>query len=94
MPNVVVTSTANSIKVDFGDYAAAVGFKKGCWSKGSIVNFELASGNEYVTALSLGGPRWNLVYQASGVNLIVDTVAGVAPTSNDDLYTKLIALIA
>lgn len=94
MPNIVVTSTANSIKVDFGDYASSVGFKKGTWNKSEIVAFELAASDAYVTAIPTVGPRWNLVYQSSGQNLIVDTVAGAAPTSNSDLYDKLIALIA
>jgi len=35
-----------------------------------------------------------MVYSASGSNMVIDTVDGAAPTSNSDLYDKLIALIA
>lgn len=94
MPNVVVTSTTNSIKVDFGDYASNTIPAKGTWAKHAIANFQLADSDAYVTAHALEEPHWNLVYAASGQNLIVDTVDGVAPSSNADLYDKLIALIA
>ena len=94
MANVVVTSTTNSIKVDFGDYASSVGMAKGTWNKGNISSFKLASGDTYVSAHTLEEIRWTLVYAASGANLIVDSVDGASPSSNSDLYDKLIALIA
>lgn len=94
MANIVITSTANSIKVDFGDYASTVGMVKGTWNKRTIESFKLAVSDAYITAHTTEEPRWNLVYAESGNNLIVDSVDGVTPTSNNDLYNKLIALIA
>ena len=94
MANVVITSTTNSIKVDFGVYNTALNLEKGTWSKDKVLNFQLLKGDASVLARIQDEPQWGLVYSASGENLVVDTIDGVAPSSNDDLYTKLIALIA
>ena len=94
MANVVITSTANSIKVDFGIYNTALNLEKGTWSKDKVLNFQLVKGNVSVLARIQDEPQWGLAYSASGENLVVDSVDGVTLTSNDDLYTKLIALIA
>ena len=94
MANLVVTATANTIAVDFGAYSTAANISKGTWRKDKIIKFTLADSDLYVTAIVQGGGVWNLVYASSGNNMIVDTVAGAGPSSNADLYTKLIALIA
>lgn len=93
MPNVVITDTTNTIRVDFGDYASATGFKKGSWPKDKIEHFKLDSDDEYVFALTQLDPRWALSFNGSTGTFQVDSVNGVAPTSNSDLYDKLIALL-
>jgi len=93
MANIVVTSTTNAVKVDFGDYAAAVGRKCGTWNKKHIVNFGLQDDDSMVIAHTLEEPKWTLSYTNGTSAMIVDTVDGVAPTDNEDLHNKLSALI-
>ena len=94
MANVVITSTTNSIKVVFNTLASVAGLEKGTWAKSHIINFTLAENDEYVRADIAGGSSWNMVYSASGGNMVVDTVDAVVPVSNSDLYDKLLALLA
>jgi hypothetical protein len=95
MANVVVTSTGNSIKVDFGVYVGGDVPKKRTYNKGkSIFYMSLEASDAMVTVISEGSPQWNLAYTATTACFVVDSVNGVAPTSNSDLYDKLIALIA
>ena len=93
MPNIVITSTTNSIRVVFNDLASSAGLEKGSWDKSHIISFTLAENDEYVRAEIANDQTWNMVSSASGGNMIVDTVAGVGPSSNSDLYDKLIALV-
>jgi len=93
MANIVVTSTTNTIAVDFGVYAGVQGLPtKKTYKKSEVLSVSQAS--DQVNVYSIGDPQWNLAYTATTNCFIVDTVAGVAPTSNADLYDKIIALIA
>lgn len=90
MTNLVITSTANSIKVDFND--SPIGdIQKGVWNKEGIFHFVLLS--DRVQVLTTHGD-FEVAYTATNGCLIVDSVNGVAPTSLADLYAKLSALIA
>ncbi len=93
MANIVITSTTNSIKVDFNDLANAAGVKKGVWNKGRIT-FELDLLDSKVRVLVVGEAVWLVSFDGSSSTLQIDTINSVAPTSNSDLYDKLIALIA
>lgn len=93
MPNVVVTSTANSIKVVFNDYAAAAMMDKGAWSNSEISNIILHS--NHVEVITKDGERWILSHTTNSINaLIIDSIDGIAPSSLSDLYDKMAALIA
>jgi len=94
MANIVITSTTNSIIVDFGVYVGGDIPKKATYNKAHILHFSLEASDAYVTAQNDGEPQWNLAYAATTNCFIVDSVAGAAPSSNSDLYNKLIALIA
>lgn len=93
MANLVITSTANTMAIDFGVYVSDSLPDKGTWRKEKVMCITLAESDTYVTMI-IDGRILNLVQAASGSNLIVDTVAGVGPSDNADLYAKLIALIA
>ncbi len=92
MANLVITSTANSVLVDFGDYAEAVGLD-GCWNKAHIIKFVRSSDDTQVEAEISNGMKWHVAHTNTVGCFIIDTVAGVAPTGNEDLYNKLSALI-
>jgi hypothetical protein len=89
MANIVITSSTNLFKVEFNDMASAAQRDKGCWQK-SDVRFDLAESASSVIVTVKGEPQW--VVQYSG-GMQIDSVNGVAPTSNSDLYDKLITLL-
>ena len=95
MANIVVTSTTNSIEVDFGVYAGGSIPKKRTYNKHkTIFFFTLEPSDAFVSAISEGSPEWHLAYTATTDCFIVDSINASAPTSNSDLYDKLKALIA
>ena len=92
MANIVVTSAANYIKVDFGDYYPTYYPASICYyNRNSIEKVKLYS--DMVMVNLYGNSRdWELTYDGSA-GFQVDTVDGVAPTSNSDLCDKIGALI-
>lgn len=93
MANIVITSTTNTLKIVFNTLASSAGLEKGTWRKDKIINFTLAKSDEYVQADIVEGESWNMAYSASGGNMVVDSIDAVSPSSNSDLYDKLIALV-
>jgi len=92
MANIIVTSTTNTIDVDFGDYSSLLdNLLEGCYQKREIKFYRFS---DRVVAISHQEKNWNLCYTATTGCFIIDSIDGVAPTSNSDLYDKLIALIA
>ena len=92
MANIAITTTANSIEVDFGVYSSDLAISKGTWSKDEIASISLNDNHVYVQMK--GGVEWSLNYTLQNKGFIVDSIDTVAPTSLEDLYTKLIAMIA
>lgn len=91
MANIVITSTSNTIKVDFGDYyPGAIEHQKGVWKKDKIVNMVL-DGSVEITILQ--EKTWLVSHDGNNGTFQIDSIDGIAPTSLDDLYNKLIALI-
>lgn len=93
MANLVVTSTATKISVDFGALSSAVGFSKGTWEKDVIGSVVLDSATNWVEVHTKTGDNWKVCYTAYADSLVIDSIDGVAPTSNSDLYTKIVALM-
>lgn len=91
MANIVITSTTNSIKVEFNDYSTVLGVDGGTYQKRDIVIYRLT---DRVQCEVKGEKTWFVAYTSTTGCFIIDSIDGVAPTSNSDLYTKLIALIA
>ena len=88
MANVVVITTPNLFIVDFGVFAPLVGYKKATFQKGSI-SFQLVNDETFVRVEDSRGGNWSVSYNLSGQALIIDSVDGVAPTSNEDLFNIL-----
>jgi len=99
MANVVITSTTNSIVIDNGVYAGIEGAlgviqKKATFRKDDVRRIALSPSDANVNVFLIEqGMLFVLTFDGVG-GMQVDTVNGVAPTSNSDLYDKLIALIA
>jgi hypothetical protein len=92
MANIVITSTTNSINVDFGVLDSVVGMSKGTWRK-EDVSFFLKYNNEFIMVKVHNDTPFAISWNGSTGTLQIDSVTGVAPTSNSDLYAKLIALL-
>lgn len=93
MANITVTSTSNTIKVAFNDYSSVVGDSLGTWQKKNL-QFRLNYFQTFVKVYEGDFATWPVSFDGSDNSFIIDSVDGVAPTSNLDLYNKLIALIA
>lgn len=92
MPNLVVTSTTDAIKVDFGDYSGSIGYSKGTWPKKVIELIRLNT--NHIEMISPDNPRWIISHTSNSIGaLIVDSVDAVAPSSLSDLYDKISALV-
>lgn len=95
MANIVITSNTNLLFIDFGNYKGQKGFPhKQNWHKASV-HFSLSSGGDFVEVLEDNQSKNNCVlsYNGIGDTFQVDSIDGVAPISNSDLYDKLIALL-
>ena len=92
MANLVVTSTATKIKVDFGAYSTTVGYNYAYFSRNSLSAVKSDTASSAVL-VECNNEKFMCAYATSGNALIVDSVDGVAPTSNVDLCDKIAALM-
>lgn len=90
MANLVVTSTANSIKVAANDLAAKVGMSGACWHKESV-NFVQVG--PYVNVILGTSPSFLVCALDINGGSKVDSVDGVEVTDINQLFSLLCALI-
>ena len=88
MANLVITTTADSIKVNFNDLSGD--YTEATWAKDQVLS--ILKYPTYVVVKMKNDQRWLCSFDATKME--IDTIDAVAPTSNTDLYTKLTALIA
>lgn len=88
MPNISVTTTTNLFIVDFGDYCTSLGVKKGSWPKKNNMYLHLLCDDAAVLIKFDEDREWTISHDGL-VGLQIDSVDGVAPSSNLDLYNKL-----
>lgn len=93
MANLVITSTTNSIKVVFNDSASVAGMNRGVWAKDEIAMIKQLE-DDRIEVQTKDLAKWTVSYTNGSNFLVIDSVDGVAPTNNDDLFNKLSALIA
>ena len=97
MANIVITKSGNSVIVDFGDYASLpnVDGRKASYKVDDIgiIWIEKDDSMVYVKIkMFITNNDWQLSYTTTTGAFTVDSVDGVAPTSNSDLFDKLTAL--
>lgn len=95
MANIIVTSTANCINVEFNDLSSVSGYIKSNFNKDQIT-FQLRHGSECVRVFDSFGVNWCVTYPTnpallSGLEALpIDSVdSSPTPTSNDELYELL-----
>lgn len=91
MAKIVITSTTNSIRAIFNDYAIQLDMEKGSWNKSHVNNIVLKSSLVLVNIKNESD--WLVSFDGAAGTYKIDTINGGAPTSNSDLYDKLNALI-
>jgi hypothetical protein len=92
MANLVITSTVYTVKVVFNDYSEATNIKSANFRISDIAEVVERHNADYITVIMLDGNDFNVSWTTHKHAMIVDSINGVAPTSNDDLTTKLEAL--
>ena len=98
MANLVITKSGNSIIVDYGVYGGTSSLleTKSSFSINDIVEIDFFSDHVLVMMRDAHGVnQWELTYNSSysgGNFFIVDSVEGVIPSSESDLFDKLTAL--
>lgn len=96
MANITITSTTNSINVDFGDYAPINGAYKCVYQKAAVIAQAIEVDHIDISVPSVK-QQWLVVdpsYAGGDPYMKIDTVDGVAPTDLGDLYDLLSALVA
>ena len=93
MANIVVTSTLNTIVVDFGVYSSVVGYKKANFQK-RMISIQLIFDLSFVRVENSQGNNWAVSYATFEEALVIDFVDGIAPTDNEHLFDLLKDLMA
>jgi hypothetical protein len=90
MANVVIVSTTNTIQITWNSAGSV--WASEVWHKASV-HFFLERTALFVEAREDNGTSTAFTFDGAQGDQI-DTIDGIAPTSNLDLYNKLMALIA
>lgn len=99
MANLTVVKSGNRIDIDLGVYASDIGLRKESYRADDIVEVSLCASDTFVEIMMRDSHEsatwyvtWDPAYSGSEY-FIVDTVDTLAPTSQEDLYDKLKALM-
>ena len=98
MANIVITTNGNLVHVDFGNYAVSdsVDGKKASYLISDISIVWLEKDESHVRVKmkdSITTNDWKLAYDNQHPDcFLVDSINGVAPTSNQDLMDKINAI--
>lgn len=100
MANIAITKTGNSLIIDFGDYSSSdsVDSSYSSYDTRDIVEVDLLKDNSHVLVMMRDSHQvnqWNITFDSSYSGsdyFIVDSVEGVAPSTQKDLFDKITAL--
>lgn len=96
MANIVITGVNGYIKVVFNDYASNAKMDMGYFNRNGLAEVISLYGGG--VAVTMGhakgmGTSYQVSFDGNNGGMQVDTVDGVAPSSDSDLCTKIAALI-
>lgn len=92
MENLVLTNSTNSIKVEFNDYAVQEGKSHALLNKRITSLIKTVAGP--IAVFIFGGPSFLISATASNGVLEIDTIDGVAMTTDQEIYDALVLLMA
>lgn len=95
MPNITIEKIGSSVIVDFGNYSSldSVDGRKASYKIDDISVVWLEKDDSFVNVKmkdAITTKHWMLSYNDVGV-FVVDTIDGVAPSDNVDLFNKITA---
>jgi len=94
MAYITITSNTNGISFDLGVYSSALGFNKAFRNKNSVTSVFLMTG--FISYRTSDGGEFCVVHEpvvGQSNLLVIESVNGVPPTSLEDLYDKLLAIL-
>lgn len=93
--DIEITLVSGKVRFVMNDQTTTTGYKEISKKQDNILDVCLAKSDDHVMISFIGGSHMNLTMSATPRDgqLIVSTVATVAPSDNADLYTKLEALL-
>lgn len=91
MANITVTSTTNTLVVDFGTYSTLIGTEKAVYRKDHIVYIKKVSNRIFIYIEH--ELEWIVSADGNNGSYIVDSIEGVTPSDTSDLYTKISNLL-
>lgn len=93
MANIVITSDAIQVHVDFGGYAAQAHIHDTSFKRSDISKVEVPESDDYISVVMSNGDSFDISHNGTSGAMTVDSVDSVAPTSNLDLRDKINALV-
>ena len=92
MANLVITSTAYTVKVEFNDASVRTKIKVSSYRRDEVSEIIEDYNSDHLKIIMLDGQDFDLSYTTHKYALPVDSVDGVVPTDNNHLFTLLEAL--
>ena len=96
MANITVEKAGNSINVDFGKYHTIANIQKSSYDVSDVKLIQLTADNTHVQVyVQVENTVWFLTFDQTYTGseyFIVDSIGGVAPTSNEHLYNLITQL--
>lgn len=92
MANLVITSTAYTVKVEFNDFSEDVGYNSVNYRRQDISEVLIKYNSNYVTIIMCRGKDFDVSYNEYKHALIIDSIDGVVPTDNNHLLELIESL--
>ena len=90
--NIAITSTDFTVTVAFNDYSEDIGIKCESFRRDEMSEVKEHHNGTYITVHMLDGEEFDVSFDAFPNVMVIDTINGISPNSNDDLFDKLVAL--
>lgn len=88
-----IVATATSVTVDFGVIAAVSGITRSKWRLDQFASVYQNTNTTVTVRAAAGASDWLFSFDGSEGTMKVDSVNGIAPTSNDHLYGLIAAVV-
>lgn len=93
MDGLEITTNGSYVKIIYNDFAGnpSVDMKKNAYKREDVDEFILGNSDQVYCKMK-DGRQWQLSHTLAPDCFLVKTINGVAPTSQDDLFDKLLTV--